>query len=125
MTPRFRYLPCALHPALSIPWWSRALIQPSGPNGFTAPFVKLWADHQPHVDLTFDAGWDHAVRALAAIRGITCEESMTYHPAAIMEAFADDWPLMRTAQGRREALCRCICAALGVDVDQVFPLEKA
>lgn len=116
MIERFRYLPCAMHKAMHLPrWWAAGAGSPLMPG----PGMD-WS-----IDLAHPAGWDHAVRALAAIRGITCEESMTYHPAAIMETFADDWPLMRTSTGRREALCRAICAALDLDPNVVFPVTTS
>lgn len=120
MIERCRYLPCALHPALAVPTWAKIKngdLYDGSPYSIAGPRF--------FIDLAHPAGWDHAVRALAAIRGIICEESMTYHPAAIMAAFADDWPLMRTAQGRREALCRCICAALNLDPNDVFPVSAS
>lgn len=136
MSDRFRYLPCALHPALSFKWVFVG----------TCPGQVILPNKKHGVDLSDPAGWDHAVRALCLIRGIDIPES-----ASVAFAVDHEWgrvfllvngdPVddadgqyldlgvhpdeMRTPAGRREALCRCICAALGLEVDGVFPVERA
>ena len=62
-----------------------------------------------HVDLSHPAGWDHAMRAYTTIG----KDGALYFKEG-------------TAQSvRHEALCRAICTALGLDVDVVFPVERA
>ena len=130
MTDPYRYLPCALHEALEIPWdvpWCRW--RPDGPKEQIGPqsFVQVVVSD---IDLSHPSGWDHAVRALAAIKGIGVPESSSVAfltgefdsqvvggwSGGVLVGVRQDRP-----QDRREALCRCICAALGVEVGEVFP----
>ena len=145
MIERFRYLPCALHPALSVPTWAKIKngdLYDGSPYSLAGPRF--------FIDLAHPAGWDHAVRALYAIRSPRRAEESSSVSATMMPAYvrlecdADEYGVLMFGSGpmdwdvtvklridvsnpdsRREALCRCICAALGVDVDQVFSLEKA
>lgn len=130
VTDRFRYLPCALHPALGRPSWTPSTIGPGG------PFVVYLTWDGARVDLSHPAGWDHAVRALAAIRGVVVPEStsvalVVYDGWMVQmeidalvewgeELVGDFVNVPETPAARREALCRCICAALNLNVDVVF-----
>ena len=136
MTDRFRYLPCGLHEALAVPAWAMC-----GLKGELLPFV--YSTRGPgdlfDVDLSHPAGWDHAVRAYVAICGQAPPES----ESVVFGFDIDGWyvisalgtPLVRgrhlpgvrndTPAARREALCRCICAALNLDPTTVFPVEPA
>jgi hypothetical protein len=151
MTDRYRYLPCALHEALAVPAWAMC-----GLKGELLPFV--YSTRGPgdlfDVDLSHPAGWDHAVRALAAMNGEDVPESAscwfgvdtersagwcirTDGPIVLrfsstepedmydyggrrVPGLTDD-PPSTTPESRREALCRCICAALNLRVEEVFP----
>lgn len=127
MTDRFRYLPCGLHEALDL--------CSSGPS---AGSYMLLPTGRSALDLVSPAGWDHAVRALAAIRGVEVPESSSVSfddefrvPGVERFVFSEHPPrgatLMWTKRAstspaaRREALCRCICAALNLRVEEVFP----
>ena len=138
---RFRYLPCDLHPALSVPSWVDSSRLTDGPYILR----YMFGDGSPDVvaiDLTHPAGWDHAVRAYVAMDhaddgspGITPAESSS---VAFMRSVdeetsvvTEEWDAVYdfgtgsnnevTPTMRREALCRCICAALGKDVAEVWP----
>lgn len=117
VTDRFRYLPCRLHDTLSTDNFTRA------PHPLALYFrVGEEGAHEMLIDLAHPAGWDHAVRALAAIRGVEVPESASvgfdvYGATVGIDIVGD----VAQPSGRREALCRCICAALGLDVDEVFP----
>lgn len=154
MTDRYRYLPCALHEALVAPDWAGENGEGGGPfpvlsNDHTAPEYGIY-----FVDLSHPAGWDHAVRALAAMNGEDVPESAscwfgvdtersagwcirTDGPIVLrfsstepedmydyggrrVPGLTDD-PPSTTPESRREALCRCICAALNLRVEEVFP----
>lgn len=123
MPDRFRYLPCGLHPALD----SRKDI---APNALCEP-----GDDGPCIDLAHPQGWDFAVRALAGIRGFRVDESvsvhfgalghdrsevfdLSYHPPVSIKLHAHN---ALTPEQRREALCRALCSALNLNVDEVFP----
>ena len=141
MTDRYRYLPCALHEALKRPQWLSSTMGPSG------PFVLFLEWDGARIDLAHPAGWDHAVRAYASIRGVVLLESasssfvvevaenagqMVFVYSAWTELASigacvpgmrpapREWPHVQPAD-RREALCRCICAALNLRVEEVFP----
>lgn len=129
MTDPYRYLPCALHPALSAPRWWAVL----GGGPLVPGARESWL-----IDLAHPAGWDHAVRAYVAICGVVVPESACCRFAwtdaaegwSVDIEYGEDVPgrmvhltnpnAWDTPAGRREALCRCICAALGVDVGAVF-----
>lgn len=132
MTDRFRYLPCGLHEALARPLWASSVVAQGG------PFVLDMVRQEVFVNLCHPAGWDHAVRAYMAIRGWSCPESRS---VVFGEDPGNGWtatPLGTIVRGYvayvdrqnrspadyRESLCRCICAALGVDVGAVFPVEQ-
>lgn len=97
-----------------------------------------------HIDLAHPAGWDHAVRAYVAICGVTVPESACCRFVWIDAA--EGWEVdieygfysvpgrmvsltnpnsWSTPAGRREALCRAICAALSLDVNDVFPVTTS
>ena len=172
MSERYRYLPCALHEALEIPAWfdyERVVSADDktgpfcchyiGPKGEDEDLDEDDIDMCRVIALDHPAGWDHAVRALAAIRGVEVPESCSVAfvlrepngygvPVAevyVMDAMGTSGRLVQTfaepphcphrdlsvvlrrgctPTARREALCRCICAALGVDVGAVFPVER-
>lgn len=144
MTDPYRYLPCSLHPALAVPAWAKidvVVLDETGPFRLLSPSDN---GRNLHIDLAHPAGWDHAVRAYAIIRGVTIPESASVSlgrdpeglggPVALTTngeaAECEDetlvfvvgieWDDMETPAQRREALCRCICAALGVEVGEVF-----
>jgi len=138
MTDPYRYLPCALHEALALGLNERGhhyvLGTPTPPD-------ERGSRHYPathYVDLATGPGWDHAVRALAAIKGTELLESSSVAfddefrvPGVERFVFSEHPPrgatLMWTKRAstspaaRREALCRCICAALNLRVEEVFP----
>lgn len=150
MTDRFRYLPCAWHEALAQPDWAAAETH-KNQNG--SPYRRLMPWHGTYIDLSHPAGWDHAVRAYAGMvkTDIPVDESMSvgfcYDPLAYIDHEDSRTPtswwrlvidgnddvlaagvpenVTNTHAGRREALCRAICTALGLDVDVVFPMERA
>ena len=129
MTDRFRYLPCGLHEALAFKW------QFIG----TSPGEVILPDKVTHVvDLAIGAGWDHAVRALAAIKGTELLESSSvafddeFRAPGVERFVFSERPLRgailtwtkrasTSPAARREALCRCVCAALNLRVEEVFP----
>lgn len=145
MIERFRYLPCALHPALSVPTWAKIKngdLYDGSPYSLAGPRF--------FIDLAHPAGWDHAVRAYAAIKGVEVPESSSVAFAVDHEyarlfllvngepadesagRFLDcakeagiDCRLMDKSAGRREALCRAICAALNLDPNDVFPVSAS
>lgn len=153
MTDRFRYLPCALHPALSVPAWAKidvVVLDVTGPFCLLPPSNN---GRNLHIDLAHPAGWNHAVWAAASIIGTDnpVSESMSvgfcYDPLAYMDHEDSRQPMSwwrfvvdghddvlvrgvpesltsARPEHRREALCRCICAALGVDVAHVFLVEE-
>lgn len=154
MTDRFRYLPCALHPALAIPIWAARNYNPDGKYAFIFRWSGLPdGEGFDAIDLAHPAGWDHAVRAFFTIRNIVVDESKSatfythrfiddhtrvtigirvggykagnHMDVDFIERVAKECRSPGGAELRREALCRCICAALNLDPDQVFPLEKA
>lgn len=123
MTDPYRYLPCGLHEALAFPLWVRSSREGMMRDIPPGPYVidPAGATSGPRygldfVDLAHPAGWDHAVRACCAIEGISLAESRTPAPPDEVNDLA--WG---TPEQRREALCRCICAALNLRVEEVFP----
>lgn len=160
MTDRFRYLPCEWHEALTVPpFWTD-----DGPCRWgpwrTDPHGKT---RSMQIDLAHPAGWDHAVRAVAALVQVKVDESESVNfwlfssqPKAVWAVAADglphhfmaesgegrtftpDLPALQcdrdpydghhvtcgcrtTPEMRREALCRCVCAALNLNPEEVFP----
>lgn len=142
MTDPYRYLPRGLHEALAVPWdvpWN--VERSPSPIEITRD-GRTFLTRNMAVDLANPHGWDHAVRAYASIKGVRVGES-----ESVAFRWDGDWAcwgietdggtdtahdgLMAgdrqepidgyTPAGRREALCRCICAALGLDVGAVFP----
>lgn len=119
MTDRFRYLPCDLHDALYLA---------KGCPGFG--YDRYYgATGRRCINLAHPAGWDHAVRGYAAIRGVEVPESssVAFLTGDFDSCVVDGWTdgllvglrADRAAQ-RREALCRCICAALNLNPEDVF-----
>lgn len=138
MIERCRYLPCALHPALAVPTWAKIKngdLYDGSPYSIAGPRF--------FIDLAHPAGWDHAVRAYVAISGVTVPESACCRFAWIDAAdgwsveieYGEDVPgrmvhltkpnSWSTPAGRREALCRAICAALNLDPNDVFPVSAS
>lgn len=100
-----------------------------------APF-HIGPGGKDNIDLAHPAGWDHAVRGYVALRAGCVDESMSVSFEwtdcgwEVVGAHVPPQPQMRfpgvrfdTPSGRREALCRCICAALHLNVETVFPEE--
>lgn len=162
MTDRFRYLPCEWHEALYAFHLSEPAVQRAHAVGFK-PRADGWRFAFRVLDLAHPAGWDHAVRAVAALVQVKVDESESVNfwlfssqPKAVWAVAADglphhfmaesgegrtftpDLPALQcdrdpydghhvtcgcrtTPEIRREALCRCVCAALNLNPEEVFP----
>lgn len=123
MTDRFRYLPCEWHEALYAFHLSEPAVQRAHAVGFK-PRADGWRFAFRVLDLAHPAGWDHAVRAYAVIRGVPVPESASV-AAIVSDVHRYGADVVVSATGtpeeRRRELCTRICAALNLNPEEVFP----